>query len=59
MGDDFSYEWFKDGVLSDVTQSYFYIQEITPEMRGNYTCVAIGGGGEATSTPARVDIPGK
>ncbi len=57
--DQISYKWYRDGILlPGFTQSYYYIQEITPERRGNYTCEAISSGGQVVSTPARVDIPG-
>jgi len=58
--EDVSYRWFKDNVLlPHATQSYYYIQEVTPDKRGSYTCEAISGGGNTTSPPARVDIPGE
>ena len=58
--EDISYRWYKDNVLLPyATQSYYYIQEVTPDKRGNYTCEAISAGGNTTSPPARVDIPGE
>ena len=63
MADGFpipDYQWFKDGeLLPGETRSFLYIQETLPEDRGNYTCIAINGGGETQSLPATLDIPGK
>ena len=54
-----NYQWLKDGVpIAGETRSYLYIEETVPEDRGNYTCVAINGGGRDESEPARLKIPG-
>ena len=55
-----SYRWFKDGVLiPGERQSFLYIQETSPQDRGNYTCVATNGQGQTESDPAKLNIPGK
>ena len=54
-----NYQWLKDGVpIAGETRAYLYIEETVPEDRGNYTCVAINGGGRDESEPARIKIPG-
>ncbi len=54
-----SYQWLKDGVpIAGEMKAYLYIEEIGPEDRGNYTCVAVNEGGRDESEPARLRIPG-
>ncbi len=54
-----SYQWLKDGVsIAGEMKAFLYIEVIGPEDRGNYTCVAINGGGRDESEPARLRIPG-
>lgn len=54
-----SYQWYKDGEpIPGMTREYLYIEEVRPEHRGNYTCVAINVGGRVESEPARLKILG-
>ena len=54
-----NYQWLKDGVpIAGETRAYLYIEETVPADRGNYTCVAINGGGRDESEPAKLKISG-
>ena len=54
-----TYQWYKDGVaIPGEERTYLYIEEVAPEDRGNYTCVAMSTGGMEESQPARLTIPG-
>lgn len=54
-----SYEWYKDGVLiSREVQSFFYIPEMLPDDRGNYSCKVSKGGGSVESDPTQLDVAG-
>ena len=53
-----TYQWLKDGIpIPQETRSYLYIAELSPEDRGNYTCMAHNSEGDA-SEQANVDIQG-
>ena len=53
-----TYQWLKDGIpILQETRSYLYIPELSPEDRGNYTCMAHNSKGDA-SEQANVDIQG-
>ena len=50
------HQWYKDGIsIPQETRSCLYIAESSPEDRGNYTCVASNGQGNA-SEQANIDI---
>ncbi len=54
-----NYQWLKDGIpIAGEMKPFLYIEEIGPEDRGNYTCVAVNGGGRDESEPALLRIPG-
>lgn len=55
-----NYQWFKDGApIPGETRSFLYIEETSPEDRGNYTCSAINEEGQAVSDPGQIKIPGR
>ena len=52
------FQWYRDGVLiPNAVQSFYYIDQLTPDLRGYYTCEAINSQGAATSNSGLVTIP--
>ena len=51
------FKWYKDGLLiPNAVQSFLYIDEVTPDLRGYYTCEAINKQDNVTSNPGLVTI---
>ena len=51
------FQWYRDGVLiPNAVQSFYYIDQLTPDLRGYYTCEAINNQGDVTSSPGLVTI---
>ena len=51
------FQWYRDGVLiPNAVQSFYYIDQLTPDLRGYYTCEAINSQDDVTSSPGLVTI---
>ena len=51
------FQWYRDGVLiPNAVQSFYYIDQLTPDLRGYYTCEAINNQDDVTSSPGLVTI---
>ena len=51
------FKWYRDGVLiPNAVQSFYYIDQLTPDLRGYYTCEAINNQDDVTSSPGLVTI---
>ena len=54
------FQWYRDGVLiPNAVQSFYYIDQLTPDLRGYYTCEAINNVDDVMSSPGLVTIPGE
>jgi len=54
------FKWYRDGLLiPNAVHSFYYIDQITPDLRGYYTCEAINSQDDVTSSPGLVTIPSK
>ena len=52
------FQWYRDGLsIPNAVQSFYYIDHVTPDLRGYYTCEAINSQGAATSNSGLVTIP--
>ena len=52
------FKWYRDSVLiPNAVQSFFYIDQITPDLRGYYTCEAINSKDDVMSSPGLLTIP--
>ena len=51
------FQWYRNGLLiPNAVQAFYYIDQVTPDLRGYYTCEAINGQGAVTSHPGLVAI---
>ena len=51
------FKWYRAGLLiPNAVQSFLYIDEVTPDLRGYYTCEAINKQDNVTSNPGLVTI---
>ena len=51
------FEWYRDGLLiPNAVQSFLYIDQVTPDLRGYYICEAIDSQDNVTSNPWLVTI---
>ena len=52
-----AFQWYRDGLsISNAVQSFLYIDQVTPNLRGYYTCEAINSQDNVTSNPGLVNI---
>ena len=51
------FQWYRNGlVIPNAVQAFYYIDQVTPDLRGYYTCEAINRQGAVTSNPGLVTI---
>ena len=51
------FQWYRDGLLiPNAVQAFYYIDQVTPDLRGYYTCEAMNSQGAVTSNPGLVAI---
>ena len=51
------FRWYRDGLLiPNAVQAFYYIDQVTPDLRGYYTCEAKNSQGAVTSSPGLVTI---
>ena len=51
------FQWYRNGFLiPNAIQAFYYIDQVTPDLRGYYTCEAINRQGAVTSNPGLVTI---
>ena len=51
------FKWYRNGlVIPNAVQAFYYNDQVTPDLRGYYTCEAINHQGAVTSSPGLVTI---